>query len=97
MTVLAKFEVETLTIFLPSLLGLEHVSEYRIAYEAYSEKLSSVIVDFENADLITSAGIGMLLNMRNTLGDTCTIRFTNCNHSIQRLLRICQLNKMFEF
>jgi len=66
-------------------------------YSKYKGTRKQVEMDFSAVDYMDSAGIGMLLKMREEIGTGAgTIRLKGCNANLKKLMRITRLEDMFE-
>lgn len=67
--------------------------------KAYREKPSSsvFVVDFRKVDLLDSAGLGLLVMLREYAGgDDSRISLINCNETIHRVLRLSHYHQLFD-
>ncbi|WP_194755377.1 STAS domain-containing protein [Aliidiomarina indica] len=72
------------------------VHDFRQAYEGLSEKIGTVIVDFRETEYIDSSALGMLLNMRKSLGaGSRSIHLVNCRPDVRKVLDISRFDKLF--
>ncbi|RUO35273.1 STAS domain-containing protein [Aliidiomarina sanyensis] len=72
------------------------VHDFRQSYEGLTERVSSVVVDFRETEYIDSSALGMLLNMRKSLGaGTRTIHLINCRPEVRKILDISRFDKLF--
>lgn len=58
---------------------------------------SDVIVDFASATYIDSAALGMLLLLRDRVGDARHIRIANCKGQPDQVLRIANFHRLFKY
>jgi HptB-dependent secretion and biofilm anti anti-sigma factor len=56
-----------------------------------------VVVDFGSTTYIDSAALGMLLLLRDRVGDARHIRLTNCKGQPDQVLRIANFHKLFRY
>lgn len=85
-----------LTLELHGSFGFELVSEFRSAYEDYPQPVRQYIVDLGRCVGITSAGLGMLLQLHRWVNNSKTpIVITGCNKSIVTILQISKFDKFF--
>lgn len=85
-----------LTLELHGAFGFELVSEFRSAYEDHPQPVRQYIVDLGRCEGITSAGLGMLLQLHRWVNNSTTpIIITGCNKSISTILEISKFDKFF--
>lgn len=70
------------------------VDEFRAAYR-HLDPLS-VQIDLSQAQRIDSSALGMLLNMRKTLGKKTVIKITNSSPYVRRILSIANFDSKFD-
>ncbi len=58
---------------------------------------SEVVVDMEGATYIDSAALGMLLLLRDRVGDARHVRIANCKGQPDQVLRIANFHKLFRY
>lgn len=72
------------------------VQQFRQAYSELRESSDTVVVDFRETEYIDSCALGMLLNMRKSLGtDDKSIHLVNCRPEIRNILEIARFDKLF--
>lgn len=72
------------------------VQEFRQAYAEINEQQPTVVIDLRETEYLDSSALGMLLNMRKSLGDRVKeIQLVNCRPEIRRILDISRFDKMF--
>lgn len=72
------------------------VQQFRQAYADINEQAGSVVVDFRETEYIDSCALGMLLNMRKSLGvGKKEIHLVNCRDEIRGILEIARFDKLF--
>ena len=67
--------------------------EFREAY--FNIVASSYVIDMRDVQYMDSSALGMLINMRKTLGDDSEISICNVNTKIKRILTISRIDKKF--
>jgi anti-anti-sigma factor len=73
------------------------VQSFRHAYSEVGESSPMVVIDLRETDYMDSSALGMLLNMKKSLGDSVTgIRITNCKPQIKKILQISRFDKNFD-
>ena len=77
-------------------LSYESFHELKTCYEKYP-KNSSYVLDFSRTQYIDSAGLGVLLTLRehNTEGNE-KIKCVNCNDFVNKILTAVQFHKLFD-
>jgi len=60
-------------------------------------KASKVVVDFGTTTYIDSAALGMLLLLRDYMGDVRSIRLANCKGQPDQVLRIANFHRLFGY
>ncbi len=74
--------------------GLVH--EFRQAYGDVGDQQPTVIIDLRETEYIDSSALGMLLNMRKSLGNAVKgIRIINCRAEVRNILDISRFDKLF--
>ena len=85
---------KTLTINISGRFDFEVVQEFRSAYTEHSDV--DYVIDMRSTEHMDSSALGMLLNMRKSLGDTAKISIINCRPQIKKILTISRFDKKFE-
>ncbi|MCL9781664.1 STAS domain-containing protein [Vibrio sp. S4M6] len=96
MTVEAKVDsnAKRVTIAIEGAFGFNLVQEFRRAY--LDRKEFQFVIDLRKVDYIDSAGLGMLLNMQNYLGQgDSAIKITNTLPQVKKILLISRFDKKF--
>jgi anti-anti-sigma factor len=70
--------------------------EFRAAFTSLVPG-SEVVVDFAGTTYIDSAALGMLLLLRDRVGDARHIRLANCKGQPDQVLRIANFHKLFRY
>lgn len=97
MTVEAQVDSTTkhITIMIEGAFGFNLVQDFRRTYSDRQE--FRFTIDLRKVDYIDSAGLGMLLNMHNYLGQQDgTIRITNTLPQVRKILTISRFDKKFD-
>ena len=84
----------TVTIGISGQFDFEIVQEFRAAYSDH--KNADYIIDMRAMEHMDSSALGMLLNMRKSLGDKTRISIINCRPQIKKILTISRFDKKFE-
>ncbi|KGY14367.1 anti-anti-sigma regulatory factor [Vibrio tubiashii] len=83
-----------ITIMIEGAFGFNLVQEFRRCYNDRQE--FRFTIDLRKVDYIDSAGLGMLLNMHNYLGqDDGAIQITNTLPQVRKILTISRFDKKF--
>jgi HptB-dependent secretion and biofilm anti anti-sigma factor len=72
---------------------------YKDFYSSYKDlpsRATSVEVDLQDVEYIDSAALGMLLSMRNYFGPEASVRLTNANETVSKVLEIARFDKTFQ-
>ncbi|RTZ17923.1 anti-sigma factor antagonist [Vibrio aquaticus] len=96
MTVEAQLDsaAKHITILIEGAFGFNLVQEFRRCYNDRQE--FRFTIDLRKVDYIDSAGLGMLLNMHNYLGqEDGMIRITNTLPQVRKILTISRFDKKF--
>lgn len=84
----------TVTIGISGRFDFEVVQEFRAAYNDKSNV--NFIIDMRSTEHMDSSALGMLLNMRKSLGDATKISIINCRPQIKKILTISRFDKKFD-
>ncbi|EKE84274.1 STAS domain-containing protein [Idiomarina xiamenensis] len=72
------------------------VQEFRQAYASVGSQQPLVIIDLRETEYLDSSALGMLLNMRKSLGNSIQgVNLINCRPEVRRILEISRFDKMF--
>ncbi|RUO38087.1 anti-sigma factor antagonist [Aliidiomarina shirensis] len=72
------------------------VQEFRQSYDGLSDRVTTVVIELRETDYIDSSALGMLLNMRKSLGaGSRNIHLINCRPEIRQILDISRFDKLF--
>ncbi|MGY5615048.1 STAS domain-containing protein [Vibrio brasiliensis] len=83
-----------ITILIEGAFGFNLVQDFRRCYNNRQE--FRFTIDLRKVDYIDSAGLGMLLNMHNYLGqDDGMIKITNTLPQVRKILTISRFDKKF--
>jgi len=70
--------------------------DFRKASEQASSGVSTVIVDMGNVDYVDSSALGMLLVLRDKVGESkSAVRIKNSKPEVRKILEIANFNKLF--
>jgi HptB-dependent secretion and biofilm anti anti-sigma factor len=70
--------------------------EFRASFASLTPG-SDVVIDFAATTYIDSAALGMLLLLRDRVGDARRVRLTNCKGQPDQVLRIANFHKLFQY
>lgn len=84
---------KTLTISVVGRFDFEMVQDFRSCYLA--NQSGEYVIDMRGAEHMDSSALGMLLNMRKTVGDETPISIVNCRPQIRKILTISRFDKKF--
>ena len=94
MPVECSLDGNDLTISIVGRFDFEMVQEFR---NAYAEKnANNYIIDMRGTEHMDSSALGMLLNMRKSLGENTNISIINCRPQIKKILTISRFDKKFK-
>lgn len=72
------------------------VQEFRQAYSHVGETQPLIIIDLRETEYLDSSALGMLLNMRKSLGNSVRgIQLINARPDVKRILDISRFDKIF--
>ena len=72
------------------------VQEFRQTYSHIGDSQPTVIIDLRETEYLDSSALGMLLNMRKSLGSSVKgIQLINAKPDVRRILDISRFDKMF--
>lgn len=72
------------------------VQQFRQSYADLNDNAETVVVDFRETEYIDSCALGMLLNMRKSIGaGEKAIHLVNCRPEIRNILEIARFDKLF--
>ncbi|RUO78878.1 anti-sigma factor antagonist [Idiomarina tyrosinivorans] len=72
------------------------VQEFRQAYANVGDMQPTIIVDLRETEYLDSSALGMLLNMRKSLGHSVKeIHLVNSKPEVRRILDISRFDKLF--
>lgn len=86
---------KALTIAINGRFDFELVKDFRMAY-GEAEGLDKCIIDLRGTEHMDSSALGMLLNMKKSLGDEVNISIINCRPAIKKILTISRFDKKFD-
>lgn len=86
-----------LTIQIKGKFDFNLVQSFRQAYADINNKIDRIVIDLRETDYMDSSALGMLLNMKKTLGPSIDgIRISNCQPQLKKILQISRFDKKFD-
>ncbi len=71
--------------------------DFRAAYRDFSKNQCRYVVDLKDADYMDSSALGMLLLLREHVGEEGgKVRIANCRPDISRILAIAAFDRLFD-
>lgn len=87
---------QTLTINISGRFDFGVNQEFRKATELASNGVRSIVVDMSKVDYLDSSALGMLLVLRDTVGESKeAVRIKNPKPEVKKILEIANFNKLF--
>ena len=83
-----------LTICIDGRFDFELAQEFRSTYT--NRQGLEYTIDMRSTEHMDSSALGMLLNMRKTLGNDTKISIINCRPQIKKILTISRFDKKFD-
>lgn len=71
-------------------------NEFKESYVEYIGENKTFCVDMTLVEYLDSAALGMLLSMKNSLGDKATVELKGANDFIKNILMISRFDKRFD-
>ncbi|MDR9498044.1 MAG: STAS domain-containing protein [Hydrogenovibrio sp.] len=87
---------DTLTLHLPKTFNMTTYHDFNDAYKDHIETTALYILDFSMTDHLDSAALGLLLLLRQRVGQTGRIQLIHLSDSVQNALEVAQFQKLFE-
>ena len=89
-------ETNTLEIKITGRFDFGIHQEFRKATEQASNGVKTVIVDMRNVDYVDSSALGMLLVLRDKVGESINaIKIKNSKPEVKKILEIANFDKLF--
>ena len=86
----------TITIAIIGRFDFGQHREFRKACEGKAKTGCSVVIDFARVDYVDSAALGMMLVLREQMGnDAQRIRIVNCKPGLRSILAISNFDQLF--
>lgn len=96
MSITSSMEGTTLTIAIEGRFDFSTHLEFRRAYEEADGKPDKYIVDLKFATYLDSSALGMLLLLRDYVGDDqANISIIHCNDEVKKILAISKFEQLF--
>ena len=70
-------------------------NDFRDAYSDYIGQYNNYLIDMSMVEYLDSAALGMLLSMKNAVGDKALIELSEANGFIRNILMISRFDKRF--
>ena len=87
---------EVLTIKIQGRFDFSAHQDFRNAYENVSTKPNDFIIDMKETTYLDSSALGMLLLLRDYAGgDSASIKISNCNDDVKKILTISNFEQLF--
>jgi len=87
---------KTVTVKLPREFDFRAHREFRKTHEDYDSN-ADYILDFSLTEHIDSSALGMLLLMREELGnEDANVKIVNCRPTIRKLLEMANFHQLFD-
>ena len=98
MTISTKVISDTneLVIVVEGTFDFNSVQDFRSSYSG-GETYKKYTVDMANVDHIDSSALGMLLNMKKSVGEGIPIAIVNCKPNLKKIFVISRFDKKFDF
>jgi anti-anti-sigma factor len=86
-----------LTITVQGRFDFSALQQFRNAYEKFTPKPKSYVIDLKDSDYLDSSALGMLLALRDYAGgDDAEIKILNANTDVKKILVITKLDELFQ-
>ncbi len=90
-------DLQAITIQITESFRVGDHNDFIKAYESETGKNLSFTIDLTSAQYMDSAGLGMLLAMRENFGgEKASIRIVGCSDSLRSILRIARFDQLFD-
>lgn len=86
-----------ITIPLPERFTFEARAAFRAAYRGQPVPPDGYAVEFTRTAFIDSAGLGMLLQLRDYAGERERVRFVHLRPNLRELLRVAEFDALVRF
>ncbi|MFD2230560.1 STAS domain-containing protein [Alkalimarinus sediminis] len=98
MSVLSKASADggELVISVLGTFDFSCVQDFRTSYNT-DKQYKKYTIDMAKVDHIDSSALGMLLNMKKTVGEATPITISNCKPNIKKIFVISRFDKKFDF
>lgn len=96
MAVDTTIDAGTLTIKVSGRFDFGVHQEFRKATDQASNGVNSIIVDMVGVDYVDSSALGMLLVLRDKVGESkSAVRIKNAKAEVKKILQIANFDKLF--
>ena len=90
-------DLQAVTIQITESFRVGDHNDFSKAYESETGANLSFTIDLTSAQYMDSAGLGMLLAMREHFGgEKASIRIVGCSASLRSILRIARFDQLFD-
>ena len=90
-------DLQAITIQITESFRVGDHNDFSKAYESETGENLSFTIDLTSAQYMDSAGLGMLLAMREHFGgEKASIRIVGCSDSLRSILRIARFDQVFD-
>ena len=70
-------------------------NEFRHSYEPFLNRSRTYVINLAQVAYLDSAALGMLISMRNAVGEKSEVSLVNANDFIKNILKISRFDKRF--
>jgi anti-anti-sigma factor len=93
-----KIDGDTLNITISGQFNFNLVQSFRQAYANDQASGKSINIDLSSTDYIDSSALGMLINMKKSIGaEDLAISISNCPENLMKIFTISNFEKKFKF
>ncbi len=89
-------DTKELHVSISGTFDFNSVQDFRQTYDS-GKSFKKYILDMSRVDHIDSSALGMLLNMKKTVGEGVDIHIRNCKPGIKKIFMISRFDKKFLF
>lgn len=94
-SVRSELSGHTLTISLPKNFNMTSYHDFNQAYKDHTN-VQNYVMDFSLTNHLDSAALGLLLLLRQRVGDGNKIKLINLSDSVQGILKLAQFQQLFD-
>lgn len=96
MSVETQRDQDTLTVYLPETFNMTTYHDFNQAYQPHLADARQFVLDFSLTHHLDSAALGLLLLLRQRVGDGKRIKLINLSDSVESTLKIAQFQQLFD-